>query len=139
VREIAGFFEAVKTWAANRADILAVGVVGSHARGTARSDSDVDLVIITQNPRPYMDDASWLNFFGQVIRTSDEDWGLLQSRRTFYADGLEVEFGITTPAWAALDPVDEGTRGVIADGAQAVYDPHEIWAALMTKVQQKSG
>jgi predicted nucleotidyltransferase len=139
MREIAEFFEAVKTWAAGRTDILAVGLVGSHARGTALADSDVDLVIITETPHLYLNDATWLNFFGQVIRISDEDWGLLQSRRTFYDDGLEVEFGITTGAWAALDPVDDGTRGVIADGAKAVYDPHGMWAALMAHVQGKTG
>jgi predicted nucleotidyltransferase len=137
VRDIAEFFESIKTWAAGRADIVAVGVVGSHARGTARPDSDVDLVIITDTPRPYLDDATWINIFGQVVRIIDEDWGLLQSRRIFFADGLEVEFGITTRAWAALDPVDDGTRRVIADGAQSVYDPEEVWAALMQKVNAK--
>ena len=37
-------------WAASQPDIVAVGLAGSHARGAARPDSDVDLVILSTDP-----------------------------------------------------------------------------------------
>jgi uncharacterized protein len=138
VREIGTFLDAVRAWAAGRGDILAMGIVGSHARGTARADSDVDLVILTETPDVYMGDDGWMATFGEGIRFEDEDWGLLQSRRVFYSDGLEVEFGITTREWAATNPVDAGTRRVIADGAQVVHDPQGIFAALIETVRRES-
>jgi uncharacterized protein len=135
MRDIAVFLDAVKTWAASRSDILAILIVGSHARGTARPDSDVDLVIITETPVYYLQNDQWLSNFGSVTQNQDEDWGLLQSRRTFYDDGLEVEFGITTREWAATNPLDDGTRHVIADGAQIVLDPSGLLVKLIDAVE----
>ena len=59
---------------------------------------------------------------GRSRPPSNEDWGLVQSRRVHYADGPEVEFGLTTTKWAAL-PLDPGTRQVVADGFEILYDP----------------
>lgn len=90
--------------------------------GTATLESDVDLVVIVEDVHELLDDDSWLATFGKVATTSNEDWGMLQSRRVHYADGLEVEFGLTTSEWAAV-PLDPGTRQVVADGFEIVYDP----------------
>jgi hypothetical protein len=38
-------------WAKKQPTIQAVAVVGSHARGAARADSDIDLVLLATNPR----------------------------------------------------------------------------------------
>jgi uncharacterized protein len=135
MRDIAVFLDAVKSWAGNHPDILAILIVGSHARGTARPDSDVDLVIITDSPAYYLQNDQWLSIFGRADQIQDEDWGALQSRRTFYDDGLEVEFGITTREWAATNPVDNGTRHVVADGAQIVLDPSGLLAKLIDAVE----
>ncbi|MBN1315772.1 MAG: nucleotidyltransferase domain-containing protein, partial [Anaerolineales bacterium] len=40
------FLSAVVTWASAKPDIVAVALVGSHARGTSGPGSDVDLVIL---------------------------------------------------------------------------------------------
>lgn len=114
-------------------------LVGSFARGTARDNSDVDVILITTTPQRYLQDEQWFTTFGQVVQVQDEDWGLVQSRRVFYADGIEVEFGITTPQWANIDPINDGTRRVIADGARIVYDPDGIVATLIGVVNRKAG
>jgi hypothetical protein len=44
--------------------------------------------------------------------------------------GLEVEVGLTEPAWAATDPVDPGTRRVVTDGMRILRDPDGRLAAL---------
>lgn len=120
------FLEAAINWAKKREDIQAMAVVGSYARGTARSDSDVDLVIIAKDRLRYLNQTDWLNKFGLVRTTNREDWGLLQALRTIYSDGLEVEFGFCGEEWARIDPVDEGTRQVIVDGMKILFDPMGI-------------
>jgi hypothetical protein len=59
---------------------------------------------------------------------------LFRSKRVYYADGREVEFGITTVDWARIDPVDAGTRRVVADGMAILSDPDNILQALIEAV-----
>lgn len=93
---IGEFLEQVKSWGSKEVDISAVILVGSHARGEARSDSDVDLVIIADSPENFLLDQSWIANFGNPVKTIHEDWGLVQSLRAWYDSGLEVEFGFTS-------------------------------------------
>jgi predicted nucleotidyltransferase len=124
------FLSAVVRWASARRDIRAVALVGSHARGTATSTSDIDLVILTTRPGSYLDDTGWAAMFGTVARQQTEDWGTVTSLRVWYEDGREVEFGITTPEWAA-QPLDEGTRQVVSDGIRILFDRGECLASAM--------
>lgn len=78
-----------------------VFLVGSHARGIAASESDVDLVVLTTEPKRYLDDFTWVSAFGDFKSIRHEDWGMVQSIRVFYEDGHEIEYGITTPALAS--------------------------------------
>jgi hypothetical protein len=97
-----------------------VYLVGSYARGSARRDSDIDLVILTENPRAYLRDTGWVRQFGEAVQQQVEDWGRLKSLRVWYQDGPEVEFGLSAPDWMA-EPMDEGTAQVIAGGMQVIY------------------
>ncbi len=108
-------------WAAGRRDIAAVALVGSHARGRATADSDVDLVILTSRADFYLRRREWAETFGVVAKQEVEDYGRLTSLRVHYADGLEVEYGLTDEHWAA-EPLDEGTRAVIADGMKVLLE-----------------
>ncbi len=120
---IESFLAQVVDWAAAQSDVLAVALVGSHARGAATPASDVDLVIMTTHPRRYLDDTGWVGAFGVVAQQQFEDWGKVTSVRVWYKGGQEVEFGLTTPDWLA-QPLDAGTRAVIADGARILFDRH---------------
>ncbi len=120
------FLSQVVRWAETRSEVLGVALVGSHARGQARPESDIDLVLLTTNPTYFIQNSAWVEAFGPVQSISVEDYRLLTSLRVFYADGPEVEFGLTTPQWAAL-PLDAGTRRVLSDGHQILYDPHGLF------------
>jgi hypothetical protein len=117
---IEDLLEKVVTWATSRHDVRAVAVVGSHARGAARPDSDVDLLLLSERPDDLVSDTTWLGAFGVMTRQAVEDWGRVTSVRAWYIDGGEVEFGVASPDWAA-NP-DEGTRRVLRDGFRVVLD-----------------
>lgn len=123
----------VVRWAEGAPLLIGVALVGSHTRGVARDDSDVDLMILSAEPGRYLRDTSWLRLFGEVASYTEEDWGLVTTLRVFYAPGLEVEFSLATPAWAAL-PVDAGTRRVVADGMHILYDLNNVFGRLQGAV-----
>lgn len=122
MRDVSRFLEQFVSWSADREDVHAVGLAGSWARGTATPDSDVDLVVIVEDVPSLINEDGWLTLFGDVASAANEDWGLVQSKRAHYVDGLEVEFGLTTSGWAAV-PLDPGTSQVVADGFKVLYDP----------------
>ena len=112
-------------WAKQREDIVAIAIVGSHASGRARPDSDFDVMLLCDSPQTLLQDQDWRARFGAVVRTKTETWGVLGTLRTFYQDGAEVEFNLVSPSWAAI-PIEAGTREVISGGIKILHDPRGI-------------
>ncbi|TWV31502.1 nucleotidyltransferase domain-containing protein [Streptomyces misionensis] len=130
--EAGEFIDRVTRWATRREDLAGLLLVGSYARGAARPDSDVDLVLLTTDPAHYFADAWAAELaLGDPLRT--RVWGPVTERRYALSSGLEVEFGIGTPDWARTDPVDPGTHRVVTDGARVLHDPLGILAALLAR------
>jgi predicted nucleotidyltransferase len=115
---VEAFLSAFVEWAWQRDDIAAVAIVGSHARDSARLDSDVDLVILADDPIHYLRDTAWTREFGSPRRQQVEHYGRLTSIRVWYDGLLEVEFGFADRSWAA----DSGGRDVIAAGIRVLFD-----------------
>ncbi|HKX84775.1 MAG TPA: nucleotidyltransferase domain-containing protein [Pyrinomonadaceae bacterium] len=128
------FLDAFSRWANEHPDIEAAVLVGSHARGAATMGSDVDLVVLTSGVDRYLHDRTWVSAFGEPLECVKEDYGRVTSLRVFYREGLEVEYGFTTPEWAAF-PIDEGTRQVVEDGMKVLYDPHGIIARMQRQLR----
>jgi predicted nucleotidyltransferase len=93
---IRDFLDAFVSWACDQSDVQAIALVGSYARGAAKDDSDIDLVILTDQPQKYLDTIKWTERFGSVEKHQTEDYGKLISIRVWYQNGPEVEYGITT-------------------------------------------
>lgn len=125
VGRLVSFLDELTRWASSRSDLRALALVGSHARNAATDSSDVDLVIIANDPKIYLDDTDWVWQFGMVARQQVEDYGRLTSLRVWYRAGLEVEYGLTDERWAAL-PLDSGTRQVIEAGMRILFERGEI-------------
>ena len=121
VKEIESYLCDVVHWASKQPDIRAVALVGSFARDAATEDSDIDLVILTNEPGRYLADTQWVKRFGPVAKQQIENYGKLTSVRVWYIGGREVEYGITTPDWA-MSPLDDGTRRVVADGIKVLFE-----------------
>lgn len=125
--------DVVTDWATHRPDVRAVGVAGSWARGEAGPDSDVDLVVLVDDPKSVLasEGQNTAQAFGVDGQMVIEDWGAVTAIRGYSREGLELEIGITTPAWASVDPLDAGTRKVIRGGFRIVYDPEGLLAAAV--------
>ncbi|MEX2206139.1 MAG: transglutaminase domain-containing protein [Myxococcota bacterium] len=128
-RALEELFAAVAAWAEVEPTIAAVALVGSHARGEARPDSAVDLVVLCDDVDAFAAEPRWIQRFGAPSRHALERWGAVSSIRVWYATGLEVEFGFTAPSWAAA-PLDAGTRRVVTDGLRVVFDRNGILNGL---------
>lgn len=120
---------ALREWARGRADVVAVGVVGSWARGDARMDSDV--VLLTEDQAPYLEDEAWVSEVGGVGPVRTRRWGAATERRFALPSGLEIDLVVAHPSWASADPVDGGTRRVVTDGMSVLYDPEGLLAKLL--------
>ncbi len=131
---VSSVLETITRWATRRNDVRAVGLVGSWARNVAREDSDMDLTILTDTPNAYRAEG-WLAELGLgVLSWEDADYGPLWSRHAQIEDGLKVEFGFSTPAWASLKPIDPGTRRVVGDGCHVLFDPERLLNKLKDAV-----
>lgn len=124
-------------WAEARDDVVGAALVGSYARGEARPDSDVDLMIVTTAPESYVSDTAWVGAFGLPETTTVERWGAVTSVRVVYAGGAEVELGITRPEWTKTDPIDAGTARVVRDGFRILLDRSGALRALQQSARRK--
>ncbi len=122
---------AVEDWARRDERVTAAAVCGSHARGDAGPDSDIDFCILTKHPDSLLDDQSWIREIGDEARIAGpvEDYKLVQSIRVFYG-ATEAEFGVAEETWAQL-PIDPETAHVINDGLRILYDPEGDLAAAI--------
>ncbi|KIH98063.1 hypothetical protein LP52_15270 [Streptomonospora alba] len=128
VKEVADLQDWASNWARRRSDVAGLLLVGSWARAAAREDSDVDLVLLSDDPALYNTDS--LSLLGTFVTT--RTWGPTTEWRWRTISGLEIELSVATPDWAATSPLDAGTRRVITDGARSLYDPRDLVADLMT-------
>lgn len=131
----------VARWAEKQADVRGLAVVGSWARGDADKDSDVDFVLLVDQPDAYLNDAAWIEQFGAMALIRTKRWGVLTERRLALPSGLEVDVGIAPVSWAAKTPIDAGTidvgtRQVVSDGIRVVYDPDGVLANLVAAIQR---
>ena len=133
---ITAFLGEFANWASARPDVNGVALVGSYARGAARQDSDVDLMILTSDVERYFQDEAWASLFGQPERLEEEHWGAVKTLRVFYESGCETEFNFSAPAWAGI-PVDSGTHRVVSDGMEILFDPQDLLASVQRTVLGK--
>ena len=124
------FIATFTKWVESQPLILGAVLVGSHARGAARVDSDIDLVVIAKDPKVLLEDDEWLKHFGNPSKIGREDYQSVQSKRVFYTNGLEVEFGITTSDWLV---VSNDTRQILNDGHKILNDKASLFSAFFRK------
>jgi hypothetical protein len=128
--EIEEVIERVTHWAAGRKDVLGLLLVGSCARNAARPDSEIDLVLLTEEITSCAENT-WADELNLGTSTRVRAWGPITERRFLTHTGLEVEINIGSPDWANVAPVDPGTQQVVTGGARILHDPEGALITLL--------
>jgi predicted nucleotidyltransferase len=104
----AAFLARLVTWLATRADIAGALLVGSQARTAQPADrwSDVDLVVIADEPARYIDDAAWLSELGRPVATFVEPTLLGQRERRVVFETVSMS---TSPCCRGTPPTPSST------------------------------
>ena len=116
---------AAADWARQRDDVRALLVVGSQARANVPADrwSDLDLVLIVDDPEPYAEDPSWVREFGQPVLTFLEDTPVGQrERRVLYESGEDVDFPLFPVTALELLEQSENAAHLLARGYRVLVD-----------------
>jgi aminoglycoside 6-adenylyltransferase len=91
-------------WANNRDDVHAVILLGSQARTEHKADqwSDIDVVLLVDDPDRYLGSSGWLDDLGSPLVTTVEPWALGggQERRVLFRSGMDVDFAFVDAAVA---------------------------------------
>jgi len=129
----------IVSWARRHSDILALAVAGSWARGTARSDSDIDLILLVREPADFRGqdwpgEIAWRE--GRVTQWHDADYGVAWSRHLQLSGAREIEFTFCRPSWADTDPVDAGTAEVVSGGCRVLLDKFGLFEKLLSVVSR---
>ncbi len=120
---------AVVDWASEREDIRALLVVGSQARAKVPADrwSDLDIVLIVDDPEPYAEDPSWVREFGQPVLTFLEDTPVGQrERRVLYETGEDVDFPLFPVTALELLEQSENAANLLARGYRVLIDKIDL-------------
>jgi aminoglycoside 6-adenylyltransferase len=116
----------IVAWARHRPDVHAALVVGSHARAEFPADrwSDVDIILMVDDPMAYAADAGWLTTFGRPLLTFTEPTavGGFVERRVLFDSGQDVDFALlplTEPEQIVNHP---DAAVVLGRGFRVLYD-----------------
>jgi hypothetical protein len=112
----------VARWAHAQPDLVAVALVGSRAGGTAREDSDVDLVFLSREPARFVDAEEWAGELGGAAVLASAHRGMLVEQRLRTASGLELDVAIGPPRWVWSAPAEMSV--------QVIYDPERVLERL---------
>jgi len=116
----------VRRWVTNVADVRAIAVVGSFARGASRPGSDLDLVLLCERPArfgPWLAEVPPLAPARFLYRRA---WGPVTELRLRRRSGLHLDVGVAPLSWATVDPLSLGTARVLRDGVRIVHDPDQL-------------
>lgn len=114
------------SWAGAQAPVTGSVLVGSYAYDRPKMASDVDLVVLTSMPGLYVCGRNWIeDLYPRAHLIRMKAWGPVTELRVRLKNGLQVEVGITRPAWADV-PLDPGTARVLSDGCRILYDSQGI-------------
>jgi len=117
---------AVADWARERGDVHAAVVVGSQARLDTPADrwSDLDVVLVVDDPDPYARGEEWVGEFGRPVLTFLEPTavGEQRERRVLYEDGEDVDFPLIPLASLERLDTSEDLPEVLARGYRVLVD-----------------
>ncbi len=116
-------------------------IIGSRARTERPADewADLDIVIWSTDPVPYLASPAWTTGLGEAWMTFTETGPdpSVRERRVLFADGLDVDFAFLVPS-AATRPSEtlaDLARAVFGRGARVLLDRDGVVAALLAEAR----
>lgn len=124
-------------WAEQAENVRAAVIIGSRARTDHPADewSDLDIIILADDPEPYWQTAAWLQHIGTPWLTFVEPTpdGRGFERRVLFAPGLDVDF-VPSPIAAFRHMLAAGLPPDVADtlrrGTRFLVDKDDLAALL---------
>jgi len=124
-------------WAQTDAGTRAAIIIGSRARADHPADewSDLDIIVITSDPRRYLALTDWLESIGNPWLTFIEqtpDGGM--ERRVMFEGGLDVDFALTPVEWcqqAVITGLLSDVADIIRRGVRVIVDKDGLAAQLL--------
>ena len=132
-------FSGFNAWAREQSSVRAIAMVGSWAREKARPDSDLDLLVLTNDKGAWTSGSEWINAIAislgfQADKAKLETYGVVKSWRVWLGEQVELELTLRDISWAGVDPIDKGTREVIKDGFRILIDKDNLLTDLRSAV-----
>jgi uncharacterized protein len=129
----------ILSWVEREQAARGLALVGSYARGAARPDSDVDVLILVEDAASFvsqrwLDEIDWRSLEASPVATRVAQYGVVWSRHVQLDNGLEIELGFAPISWAGDRPIDSGTRQVISGGCRILYDPDGLLGAACAEI-----
>ena len=124
---------AIADWAREREDVRAAVVVGSQVRESTPADrwSDLDVILIVDDPEPYAEGAGWVAGFGRPVLSFLEETPLGQrERRVLYETGEDVDLPLFP--LSALERLESSANAaeLLARGYRVLVDKIDLAARL---------
>jgi predicted nucleotidyltransferase len=123
-----------------RSDLRGAAVCGSWARGSARPESDLDILLIARQPEQLRRNQEWiceLRFSDAGLRYVDHTtatYGVVWSAHVNLEPEAQLELCIASEAWASVSPIDAGTLQVITGGFKIVVDKDGLLERLICSI-----
>jgi uncharacterized protein len=130
----------VADWAVDHEDIRAMAFIGSWARGDPHQGSDVDILLLSGCVVEYRLRSEWLAEISfedagyRVSSSEDADYGVVWSQHVILMPAAKVELTFAPCSWARTDPVDLGTRRIVKDAFEIVFDKDGALARVVDAV-----
>jgi hypothetical protein len=112
----------------------------SWARGNQGQASDIDLLLLSDCADEYRHSQEWLaeiDFPGAGYRfnsSENANYGVVWSRHIHLLPAAEVELTFAGCCWAQIEPIDDGTRSVVKDAFQIIFDKDGMLSTLIAAV-----
>jgi Predicted nucleotidyltransferases len=130
---------AILEWGRLREEITGVALTGSYARGEAREDSDIDLLIFAENPKTFgqtgwIKDINWNKINLEFRSSNDGFYGNNQFIQFLFTSGLEIEFIFPDREWLNDAPLKPETIYILKKGFVILYDRGQKLKQLQQKL-----
>jgi predicted nucleotidyltransferase len=126
--EVNRLIAVIEALVSGRDELRGMAICGSWARGNPRPDSDLDVLIIAQEPGSLRRDEEWVH----ALRFSDAgfryighhsaQYGAVWSAHIKLEPEAELELTFADKNWASVQRIDPSTRHVVTDAFTIIVD-----------------